>query len=141
MAAKTQTPQAAFTNPTMDHPSDAIITLCPRCAKEGEVRGLDMDDITNLSTGVAAELKKVNGGKQFAIVRMCANCRYRMGANNKPMTDAQKEARKRYNKNRQAKINDALKYVANLSDEDRQAFQAKYLAEQAEAISHGHDGN
>lgn len=142
MAVKTKTNEVvAFTQPEMAHPNEAIITQCPRCNKEGEVRGLDLNDLLALSAEVAGALKKVNGGKQFAVVRMCANCRYRTAQNGKPMSEAQKDARKRYNKQRNEKKNAALAYVANLSDEERAAFEAQYMARLRESISHSHDGN
>jgi hypothetical protein len=94
---------------------DVIKTHCPKCGKESGVRGLDWGDVISALDGVGSELATQldSGELELPVIeRMCANCSYRTKAAKKPMTAAQKDARKRYNQVRRERIKAALDLLA-----------------------------
>jgi hypothetical protein len=78
---------------------EGIQTCCPKCGKESTVRGLNWSDLKE--AGVQVD-------EAVVINRLCANCSYRLSAAKKPMSEAQKQARKRYNQLRRDRIKEAL---------------------------------
>lgn len=94
----------------MSGKSSAIVTVCPRCRKESEVRGLDWSDITNAADEAFA-MEGLELAATPTISRMCANCRFRTQQEKKPLTPEQKQVRALYNKQRNERIKVALELL------------------------------
>jgi hypothetical protein len=78
---------------------EKIQTVCGKCGKTSEVRGLDWSDLN-----VAVADRKI-------VTRICANCSFRESKKGTPMSAKEKAYRQQYNKDRNAKIKLALELL------------------------------
>ena len=89
-----------------------IQTRCTKCQKASVVRGVDWAELQAAGIKVPA--------KPPVVDRICAPCRFRMAQAGRPMTEAQKAARKEYNRTRNQELKAALAYyrAAQEGDDD-----------------------
>lgn len=78
---------------------EKIQTMCGKCGKTSEVRGLDWNDL------------KVPAAERKLVTRICANCSFRESKKGTPMSAKEKAYRQNYNKERNAKIKVALQLL------------------------------
>jgi len=86
--------------------SATIVTICSKCAKRSEVRGLDYDDL------------RIDVKDRKVISRICANCKFREANKNREMSAKEKAYRKNYNKQRNERIKIALELLKESENEE-----------------------
>ncbi len=106
---------------TQKHNHESVIWLaCPTCGAERPLKGLVWEDL--IDAGVSA-----NG--QPVIDKACPRCAYKEKAKSKPMTDAQKEKRRIYQKSRRERIAEELALARELQAAQSAAKQQEGGAE------------
>jgi hypothetical protein len=88
--------------------SDRIGTICRKCGKVGEVRGITVTDLVDGIKGFKYDGK--------AVPVTCAPCRFRESQKEREMSPIQKESRKEYNRTRNEETKLARQLYRDIMD-------------------------